>query len=54
MPPKKGTKAPGQKKRSSAYSTYMQTALIELKKTHPTVPHMQRFKMAAENWKNDP
>ncbi|KAE8193791.1 hypothetical protein A4X06_0g4737 [Tilletia controversa] len=57
MPPKK-TKSTTAKsttgKKPSPYNVYMKTALAKLKVEKPDMEHKARFKLAAENWKNDP
>ncbi|MBW0501020.1 hypothetical protein O181_040735 [Austropuccinia psidii MF-1] len=38
----------------SAYTTYMKTAITELKASSPNLTHKERFKLAAQNWKKHP
>ncbi|KAK0522977.1 hypothetical protein OC834_006074 [Tilletia horrida] len=58
MPPKKTksttTKAAAGGKKPSPYNVYMKSALAKLKVEKPDIDHKARFKLAAENWKNDP
>ncbi|KZS91636.1 hypothetical protein SISNIDRAFT_516334 [Sistotremastrum niveocremeum HHB9708] len=49
--PAKKTKSGGRTKKVSAYNKFMQTELARLKETEPNTPHLERFKMATQNWK---
>ncbi|KIM79803.1 hypothetical protein PILCRDRAFT_822979 [Piloderma croceum F 1598] len=50
--PVKKTKSGGGGKRLSPYNKFMKTELARLKETEPNMAHMDRFKLAAGNWKN--
>lgn len=50
MPPKKTGAAGAKKGKSSAYNKYMKDQLAKLKAEKPTMPHKERFKLAATSW----
>ncbi|KAF8527683.1 hypothetical protein JB92DRAFT_2865834 [Gautieria morchelliformis] len=50
-PKKKGRTAGGGGKKISAYNKYVQQELARLKADDPDMPHTERFKLAAQNWK---
>jgi len=49
--PKKKAKSGGGGKKISAYNKYVQQELARLKADDPDMPHTERFKLAAQNWK---
>lgn len=44
-------KASRKKRKPSAYNLFVKAELARLKKSHPNVPHPQKFKMATDAWK---
>ncbi|KAI5989065.1 hypothetical protein EDD15DRAFT_2370928 [Pisolithus albus] len=51
-PPRKTKSSGGGVKKLSAFNKFMQSEMARLKETEPNMPHQQRFKLAATNWKN--
>jgi len=51
-PVKKAKSAGGGGKKLSPYNKFMKTELARLKETEPNMAHMERFKLAAGNWKH--
>ncbi|KZP25328.1 hypothetical protein FIBSPDRAFT_855855 [Athelia psychrophila] len=52
-PTAKKTKSGGSGKKLSAYNKFMKTELARLKESEPDMPHTERFKLAAGNWKSN-
>ncbi|KAG6332334.1 hypothetical protein ID866_6752 [Astraeus odoratus] len=49
--PPESSASGGGKKKISAFNKFMQNEMARLKDAEPDMPHQDRFKLAATNWK---